>query len=437
MKIKYLISLALLIALIYGLNYGITYAHIGAAYNAKMACSCVFVSGRSLESVEKEDLYAIPFARQTVDQEHKTVTSSIYGISKTAIFRPGLGCTIENDKSEKELTTQWQGIDLSLGSDLELPIDTAVNQSTLSQINKTFDWAFDDSDTSHIVRTRAALVLHNGEVVAERYAHGFNQNTPLMGWSMTKSVTNAMIGILVQDHKLDIHKTGIVKEWLHDDRKNITIDHLLRMSSGLDFEEVYTKVSDATKMLFLECGAGSFAMHSKAKYAPDTKWYYSSGATNILQEIIKRSFTNTQDYIKFPHERLFDKLGMQSAIMEPDACGTYVGSSYMFATARDWAKFGQLYLDDGLHNGERILPEGWVKYSSTVTPASDGEYAAHFWTGLRKKGLSGDCFMMDGFEGQYVLIIPSKKLVIVRLGCTPAPHHFDMGKFSKEIVDLF
>jgi CubicO group peptidase (beta-lactamase class C family) len=128
---------------------------------------------------------------------------------------------------------------------------------------------------------------------------------------------------------------------------------------------------------------------------------------------------------------------MKSAVLEPDESGIYVGSSFMFATARDWAKFGQLYINDGVWLGRRILPEGWVRYSSAVTPASEGEYAAHFWTYPRKSRLPDDSFLMDGYEGQLVLIVPSKKLVIVRLGCTPKSENFNSINYFKGICDLF
>jgi CubicO group peptidase (beta-lactamase class C family) len=437
MKRKYFISFALTGLLIYGIQYTVTFARIGAAYNAKMACSCLFISGRSLESIEKEDLYTIPFARQTVDTENKIVTSSIYGIRKKAIFRPGLGCTIVNKSDENTLRNQWPAEDFSKSIGFEFPIDTALTAEVIQNIKAVFDTAFHEYDPTKIKRTRAALVVHDGKLIAERYAPGITAFTPLIGWSMTKSVTNAMIGILIQDGKLALDKNNLFPHWQSDDRKNITLDHLLRMSSGLTFNENYNAVSNATKMLFLEFSAGLYASNQKLAYPIDSKWSYSSGTSNILQSLISNTIKDHKAYLAFPHQRLFDVLGMKSAVLEPDASGTYVGSSYMFATARDWAKFGQLYINDGLWFGQRILPEGWVRYSSTVTPASDGEYAAHFWTYPRKSGLPDDSFLMDGFEGQLVLIVPSKKLLLLRLGCTPKSENFDGIKFFKSISDLF
>jgi CubicO group peptidase (beta-lactamase class C family) len=435
-KIFYSLLTVVLIGLAYAANYAYRYALIGAGYNAKAICSCVYVSGRSLESVVAEDLYAIQFGTKTIDTVAKSATATIFGIaSKTAIYRPKLGCTLVNEVTAEEL--RQQPSITTINNPTEVLTDSVLPQSQQDAINKTLDWAFAEPDPKHPIRTRAVVVLHKGKVVTERYAQGFSKNTALLGWSMTKSVTNAMIGLLVKDGKLDVNKSAPVTEWLNDNRKEITLDNLLRMSSGLKFAEVYDGISDATKMLFSVAGAGKYALQSPMEVQPATKWYYSSGTTNILQEIARRQFKTHAEYLNFPHQRLFQKLGMNTAHLEPDPSGTYVGSSFMYASARDWAKFGQLYAQDGIWKGERLLPEGWVKYSSRETPHSDGKYAAQFWTYVRKAGLPADSFTMNGFEGQFVLIVPSKQLVVVRLGCSPEEKYFDEVKFFKEIAVNF
>ena len=335
------------------------------------------------------------------------------------------------------LRNEWNNVVCVKQNEFEFPVDTSVSAEIVQKINLVFDSVFHEFDPHRIKRTRATLVVHDGRLIAERYAPGISASTPLIGWSMTKSITNAMVGLLIQDGKLTLDKNNIFPHWQSDERKNITMDHLLRMCSGLAFEENYTRVSNATRMLFSEFSAGSYASLQKLAYPVGTKWYYSSGTSTILQSLISNTINDQITYLGYPHQRLFNVLGMKSAVLEPDASGIYVGSSYMFATARDWAKFGQLYINDGIWAGERILPEGWVTYSSTLTPSSDGEYAAHFWTYPRKSGLPDDSFLMDGFEGQLVLIIPSKKLVIVRLGCTPKSENFDGVHFFKQISDLF
>jgi len=435
-KIVYGLVAVVLIGLVYAGNYAYRYASIGAGYNAKTVCSCVFVAGRDQKTVEIEELYAVPFGKQVVDREVGTVTASILGIvSKTALYRPKLGCALVNETTVEALRQQPA---ITVASTIaEVLADSVLPQPQQATLNKTLDWAFAESDSKKIVRTRGVVVMHQGKIVAERYAQGFTKDTPQMGWSMTKSITNAMIGLLVQDGKLDVNKPASIEEWQNDNRKNIKLDDLMRMSSGLDFEENYAKISNATNMLFSQSGAGKYAIGSPVEVGPGTKWYYSSGTTNILQEITRRQFKSHAEYLNFPHLRLFQKLGMTTAVLEPDASGTYVGSSFMYASPRDWAKFGQLYVQDGIWKGERLLPEGWVKYSSSETAHSDGEYAAQFWIAVRKAGLPANAFSMNGFEGQYVLIVPSKQLVIVRLGCSPNEINFDENRFFKEIVAAF
>ncbi|MCA0230640.1 MAG: beta-lactamase family protein [Bacteroidetes bacterium] len=434
-KIIYTLLCLIVIGMGYVAQYAYRFAQIGAAYNAKAVCSCVYVSGRPLASVVAEDLYAIPYGTNTVDTTQQTATATILGIiTKTAVYRPKLGCTLVNELTIEELRQQPS---VTVSTDAALMADSVLPAAQQTALNKTFDWAFSEPDAQHPIQTRAVVVLHKGKVVAERYAKGISPTTALTGWSMTKSVTNAMIGLLVKDGKLNVNQPAPITEWNNDDRKKITLDHLLRMSSGLKFEENYSTISDATKMLFSVAAAGRYAIHSPSEVPPATKWYYSSGTTNILQEIARRQFKSHAAYLNFPHERLFKKLGMSTAHLEPDPSGTYVGSSFLFASARDWAKFGQLYAQDGLWKGERLLPEGWVNYSSRETPHSEGRYAAQFWTYVRQAGLPADSFTMNGFEGQFVLIVPSKQLVVVRLGCTPQEKYFDEVKFFKEIAALF
>ena len=427
--------LVLLGALAFGLNYGLSYAYIGSSYAAKTVCSCVFVSGRDLKTVQAQDLHAVPFATTEVEKATQTVSANIYGLANVkAIFRKGLGCTLVNETTEDELrkqpgVPQANPVPESLTIPLSLPAE--INQQALQ---RAVEAAFAEKDAAHPVRTRAVAVLYKGQLIAEKYAPGISAKTPLLGWSMTKSVTNALVGMLVKDGKLDVHKPAPIDEWKNDDRQQITLDHLLRMSSGLAFEENYAQPGDATYMLFRASGAGAYAIQSKPSSAPGEVWSYSSGTTNILQEIIRRQFASLAEYRAFPHQRLFQKIGMNSAVLEPDASGTYVGSSFMYATARDWAKFGQLYLQDGVWQGERLLPEGWVKYSSTETPHSGGLYAAQFWIDHADKTFPQDAFMALGFEGQSVTIIPSKQLVIVRLGCTPDERSFNRSAFVKSVL---
>lgn len=420
------------VGLFFGVRFGLQYLNIATSYAAKTMCSGVFVSDRTVEAMQ-EDLYAVSFVGTQVDTENQTVSSSLYGLAAAkAIYRPGLGCTLVNGSSEAELRAQPRPpYSSAKAEDFAVMAKNAKLEDLLTQ---TFNPILNEQNPIPSNKTRAVVVLQGGKLIGERYATGFNAQSPLLGWSMTKSVTNAMIGMMVLDNKLEIKKPAPIDEWKNDDRAKITIDQLLRMASGLAFVEDYASPSDATNMLFRSKGAGEFAMGAKLVAEPDAVWSYSSGTTNILQEIVRRQFGNHADYLAYPHTRLFQKLGMNSAILEPDASGTYVGSSFMYATARDWAKFGQLYLQDGIWNNERILPEGWVAYSSRETPHSDGTYAAHFWLAHNDAEFPKDGFMAQGFEGQTVAIIPSQKLVIVRLGLTHGDAVYDDVAFIKSII---
>jgi len=277
----------------------------------------------------------------------------------------------------------------------------------------------------------------------------FHMKQPLIGWSMTKSVINALTGILVGQGKLSLEDRALLPEWRGpgDPRAHITLDQLLRMSSGLKFAEDYANpLEDVIFMLLGTDDVAAYAANKPLEAEPGTKWYYSSGTTNIIARIMRDAIGGTDaDYFAFPRRALFDPMGMHSAIIEPDASGTFVGSSLMYATARDWARFGLLYLQDGVWEGERILPEGWVKYTLTPAPRAPlGEYGAHFWLKVPppfKSSVSGmpslpvDTYFAAGHEGQFVTIIPSRKLVVVRLGLSRLKGAWDQEWFIAQILE--
>ena len=250
---------------------------------------------------------------------------------------------------------------------------------------------------------------------------------------MAKSVTAFITGILVKDGKLDPMAPAPVPQWREkedDPRAAITLDQLLRMSSGLKFNETYSANTDVTQMLSNEEDAGGFAASMPLEGEPDTIWSYSSGTTNIIAGINRRAVGDTlQAAYEHSQRRLFRPLGVRSAVIETDANGTFIGSSYMYASARDWARLGQLCLQDGVWEGERILPEGWIEYVTTPTKTEPlNMYGAQFWLNRNPNdpeakrlfpSLPEDAYYFGGFQGQRVLVIPSKDLVITRFGFTP------------------
>ena len=413
---------------------------------AKRLCSSVFVSGRTVAHVMAEELRGAAAQGLSFDlsEDSHTATASAAGQSATALHRPGLGCTLLAETTADALSAQF---DATTHPAAVTPSATALwpegNRVALEDsapgidmaaVQAAIDQAFAENDPEHQARTRAVVVVHDGRIVAERYAAPFNEQTPQLGWSMTKTVTNALTGLLVTDGVLELDAPAPVVEWQaqSEARREITLDHLLQMSSGLEFSEVYTADagSDVVNMLY---GTGAHAMgaYAAAKplaHAPGSHWSYASGTTNLLSAIHRQSFVTQGAYFAFPRERLFNKLKMASAVLEPDESGAFVGSSYMYATPRDWARVGLLYLQDGVWEGERLLPEGWVDYSITPAPAAPkGGYGAHIWLnrGTPKNpedrpqaGLPADLYHLSGHEGQNVVVVPSKGLIVVRMGLT-------------------
>jgi CubicO group peptidase (beta-lactamase class C family) len=291
--------------------------------------------------------------------------------------------------------------------------------------------------------TLAQLVLHRGEVVSEFYGSEVTAQTTLISWSMAKSITHALVGIAQMDGLLHIENNNLFPEWANDERRNITLQQLLEMRSGLSWVEDYVDgdASDVIDMLF---GSGKddnagYAIAQPLASGPGAEWVYSSGTTNIvtrlLGNVLGDSAGSTANMEHFMRTRLFDAILMQA---EPkfDAAGTFVGSSYVFATAREFAKFGQLYLHDGVCNGKRILPEGWVDHARTQH-VFDGEtglgYGAHWWT------LPGEhnSLVASGYEGQYIMIIPDRDLVVVRLGKTVSEKRRAVVAELREVIEQF
>jgi len=456
MSAKKIIGLSLLVIFLGALSYGVYYASqafpIVTGYGAKNLCSCAYLSGRTEQSVIDNELSAFPLSIGTfkLHPEDSSATASVFGFAKhKAIYRKGLGCTLLNEISEEELRNQKFNLPKPLGNqdNIAWPMGNLIRDTILQDINykllnKTVEDAFAEPGETKNRRTRAILVLYDGQIIAEKYADGFDQNTRQLGWSMAKSVTNSLIGILVRDGKLSLNDAAPFAEWRNDNRANLTINNLMQMSSGLNWEENYSKPSDATNMLFKTKDAGLFASYATLTREPGKVFQYSSGTSNMLAWIVRNAVGDSA-YYTFATERLFKKTGMHSMILEPDAGGTYVGSSYAFATARDWARFGLLFLNDGMFNGERILPEGWSEYSSTPCEGADmGQYGAQFWLNAGSKtdvvkrmypDVPADLFWADGYEGQNVFILPSKDLVVVKLSQSSG-NYLDDNKFLADII---
>ena len=433
---RVLLALVVLIAAVIYFNY--SKLNMISGYAAKYMASQVYLAKRQAASVNNTDLKAplIEYATNTLQKDERMASANVYGLlTRKAIYREGLGAVLMNDDEIPELpkpnrTTTFDSLPYPYG---HLPKkDTLFPEIDYDKLNRAVSLAFANNE---IQKTRTLAVLYKGHLLHENYIEGFSAETPVLGWSMTKSVLATCFGILEKQGKLETNWPAPITEWKDDDRKNITIDHLLRMQSGLAWEEVYTKISDVTQMLFLDSDMTLAQKNKEAVALPTEIWNYSSGTSNLLSGILRQQFRTHQEYLDFPYSELLDKIGAHSFLIETDLKGNFVGSSYAWANTRDWAKLGQLYLDEGKWNGEQLFTKDWVNYITTPTKHSEGTYGAHFW--LNAEGqfpdVPKDMYSMNGYEGQYVFMIPSKDLVVVRTGLAESPD-FDINGFLAAVV---
>ena len=440
-KLLSALCLALMLAGTYGYQQFSPILLGASGYSAKNICSGHFLSGFSGDQiVEQALLGASPLLANIsfqIDENKKYVDASVLGLfNRRAILVDGIGCVLvsagEEETQHRVLVKDAEPLD----ENTLWPKGRAKSE-TAEKYSELLDDAFAESSESGPRETKAVVVVHHGQIVAERYSEGVTEHTPLIGWSMTKSISSLLIGMLVKDGMLDIYQPAPVAEWQLDEsdpRRAITLDQLLRMSSSLEFNETYDALSDVSEMLSNQSDAGRFAASKPLMAEPGEVWSYSSGTTNILSSIIRQTLGGgLQDYYDFTRDRLFNPLGIKSAVLEVDANGTFIGSSYGYASARDWARLGQFCLQNGNWQGEQLLPEDWITYSTTPTannPSND--YGAQFWLNVQPEDrqrrrawplLPTDAFFFSGYQGQFVAVVPSSSLVVVRLGFTPRGNH--------------
>lgn len=315
-------------------------------------------------------------------------------------------------------------------------------------LNALLDRACANPEPDDLERTHGVVVIHRGALVAERYAHDVEIDDAFRSWSMAKSITMALVGILVRDGRLDIHAPIPVREWdTTDPRSAITIDQMIRMVDGLRFREAEAlpnggvkyypdEENDVVQMLF---GPGrddvaAYASTLPRVAEPEARWNYNSGASNLLARLVSDTIGGGQEGMQaFMERELFGPLGMRTATPVFDAAGTFVGSAYCPASPRDFARFGLLFLRDGVWEDEQLLPEGWADYARTPSAVSRGLYGGHFWTIPGSLGT----FECHGAFGQRITIVPKLDLVVVRLGNTSPAKVGHVIAFNRAIVDLF
>ena len=437
MKTKRIFGIAgavLAASILGGCLYLNTLMPIITGYAAKNLASAVFVSGRNQADVEALDLHFsfIQYNRNKVNHENKTVTSRFLWAKSTAVYREGYGVTLLSGKGQEAFLADQYPLPEEPGYEEYLqPGDEALS-ARLEPIAKALV-----DERAYNGHPFAFVVLHKGSVVAERYDTGITARTQLLSWSMGKSFTNALTGIMAGDGLVDIEAPLDIPEWQADGRKAITLKDLMQMQSGLEWNENYGNRSDVNLMLHRETDMGLFAQSKPLEQEPGTFWYYSSGSTNIVMRYLRGKFPSDEAFLAYMRERLFAPLAIAKPHFEPDMSGTPVGSSYLYVTARDYARFGQLFLDDGCIGETRILPEGWVDFTATPASASEGGYGAFFWLNRNHAcpDAPEDMYSCQGHDGQEIYIIPSKELVVVILGYSPKPDRvIDFNGVLRDII---
>lgn len=447
-RVLSVLALAALAGLAYGGWMLWRLAPIGSGYAAKMLCSGVFVSGRDPLQVINEDILAgnpslLRLTAARVDRATMATSATFLGMARReAQFRPGLGCTLALAGSLRRDALPAH----TAPTGEALPLAATPAMGDAGGLNGALDWAFAEPDPARLQRTRAVVVVQRGGIIAERYAPGFSAQTPMPGWSMTKTVAGALTGILVGEGRLSLDSRALLPEWRtpNDGRRAITLDQLLRMTDGLRFNERSGDLlSDVVLMLLATGDASGFASAKPLEYAPGLHWRYANGTSNVLARVLRHA-VDDRDLSAFVRRALFGRIGLRRAVLEPDATGTPVLSSFMYATAREWAAIGQLLLQDGVWRGVRILPPGWVQYMRTPTPQCPrGDFGAHLWIKVPEPfasisspppALPTDAFHLAGHEGQLVSVVPSRQLVVVRLGLTRDRHAWDHEAFLARVL---
>lgn len=422
---------ALILAGAIALNFsplGQIYIPAGTGIVAKQTCSLTWVSG--LEADRARDMYLDPLLGNagsvmsaTIDGETRTVRASAVGLwGADAVWREGLGCTLVHRPRmfDADLAVPWH----------EEPdyfeLDTAHRDANFDAeaLSAAVNSAFGDAHDPR--NTLAVAIFHQGRLVAERYDNGADRTTRLHGWSMTKSAMATLAGVLTQQGRVDITEPGRIAgltDRVDDaDAQATTIEDLLRMTGGRAVAELNNGFDPNSDMLMTEPDMVAFSATRERLHPPGAYWQYMSGDTILATATMQRLMGETlEDQTRAIRAELFEPLGIRSAILEPDNSGTFQGSSYLYMTAHDWARLLMPYTTGGVVDGEQFIPENWTDIVSTPTEGASGVYGMGFWIPNARTPevrLPDDAFNAQGFQGQYGFVIPSRDLVIIRMGAT-------------------
>jgi CubicO group peptidase (beta-lactamase class C family) len=404
---------------------------LATGLGAKLACSGHYLSGFDDARIANDlaSYSALTRLLEINSSEPRVVAASMPGSpAAVARYRPGLGCALEypGQTALDAATVSAATVDAAKhwpAGAQTTPADPRI-AALLSRVL--------EEDNAEGLDTRALLVVQDGRILGEAYAPGISKNTPLLGWSMGKSVTAILVGRLQALGLLAIAEQNLFPGWAADARAGISVENLLQMTSGLGFSEDYVPGSDATRMLFMSPSASDEALESPLVHTPGSFFAYSSGTTNLLARLVyERLGANVQSQMDFIAREINEPLALEATTLELDASGVVVGSSFVYASARDWARFGLLLLDGGQINGQRLLEADWVKRATQANQSdNDPRYGYQLWLNgggreLRWPSLPADAYAMQGNRSQFVMLLPSLRAIVVRLGWSATDYPVD------------
>ncbi|MEM9743301.1 MAG: serine hydrolase [Pseudomonadota bacterium] len=419
---------------------------IAAGFRALFTCSAHFAMDRPLadiERVELADTAALGLPNPEIDAERRLVRAAdANGRVRVAVFRDSMGCTLLPPELGEADAAQLPYLARARGSNpaaVAFPRGDRVALTATAAQSAVLARAFDGASYGEGSLTVATLVVQGGSLVAERYRDGFGVDKGYRTWSTAKSITATLVGMAVKDGLLDLHAPVPVRAWQQpaDRRQTIRLKHLLWMSSGL-----WSRGSNTSAMYFGGQDVISSATTTPLEADPGTRWKYANNDTLLALVALKTALADEQAYLRFPYERLFEPLGMHHTWMEIDHQGNFIGSSQVYTTARDLARFGLLYLNDGNWFGEQLLPEDWTAFVSTPAPtrpvtAGQQGYGAQFWLFDPADDLPSNAYFTAGNKGQFVVIVPEHDLVIVRTGVDPLGKRFALPAFVRDVISAF
>jgi CubicO group peptidase (beta-lactamase class C family) len=408
---------------------------VATGIGAKLACSGRFVSGFDLDKTATDiEVYSpiLTMLDYEYDEQNKSVSASLLGLkTRTAQFKPGIGCALDYKNTNVRDTVSWPV--------MKSPNAAWPKGNVVFSINPDIQMKLDDmlaADNAAGHDTRAMLVVHKGKIVAESYVADIDAQTPLLGWSMTKSLNSVILGHLEMKGLVNVNETDLYPHWSDDGRADISIENLLHMTDGLNYSETYDPGEPAVRMLFQEPDAAEFTASLKLRDEPGTRFTYSSGTANIIADIVQQRIEgDVQTDTDYIIDNIFRPMGMTNVTYEMDASGLFLGSSYFYATARDWARLGQLMLNGGELNGHQIMsPEFHARSLQNNRSENKPAYGYQWWLNTtaepRWPDLPKNTYAAMGNREQRVLVIPNDELVIVRLGWSPKDY-IDNKNFSE------